>query len=228
MKFFQKIFGKNPDLPFQVGDKVRNPSGSILVVMEIDPKAEHGLGIVRTRNAARQESTTALKTHNFTLVDKNTPLSSPSFQPKRVRPEELAGGAYLRPKMVVLHGVCETNQGGFNCEPYRTYETTISDLTLGTEMLQVLKEAATMPIPGNLKDEQEKILKVCKVQSWSKLCENTLHCHVKQTPIEISFMPTQRDGKAFHHLPDLTIRIGATSSPEEIGKALRRGLQACS
>ena len=227
MKIFQKLFGKNPDLPFQVGDKVRDRWGNILVVMDIDPNAEQGLGTIRTRNAAGQESTTALETHNLTLVDKNMPVSSPSFQPKRVRPDELVGGAYLRPKMIVLHGVCETNQGGYNCEPYRTFETTVSDITLGTELLQVLKEAATMPIPGTLKDERDKIFKACKVPSWSKLCENTLHCRVKQTPKEISFLPTQRDGKAFHHLPDLTIRIEPGSGPEEIGKALRRGFQAC-
>jgi hypothetical protein len=227
MKFFQKIFGKNPDLPFQVGDKVRDKWGSILVVMDIDPGAEHGLGTIRTRNAAGQESTAALATHNLTLVDKNTPLSSPSFEKKRVKPEELVGGAYLRPKMIVLHGVCETNQGGFNCEPYRTFETSISDSALGIELVQVLKDAATMPVPKSLKDEQKKIFGAAKVQSWSKLCENSVHCNVKQTPTEISFLPTQRDGRTFHHLPGATIQIAPASSPEEIGKALRLGFQAC-
>jgi CDI immunity protein len=227
MKIFQKLFGKNPDLPFQVGDKVRDRWGNILVVMDIDPKAERGLGIIRTRNAAGQESITALKTHNLTLVDKNAPVSSPSFDRKRIKPEELTASAYLRPNVIVLHGVCQTNYGGYNCEPYRTFETTISDLTLGTELLQVLKEAATVSVPTSLKDEEKKIFKACKVQSWSKLCENSLHCNVTQTSKEISFLPTQRDGRAFHHLPDLTIRIESASSPEEIGKALRRGFQAC-
>ena len=229
MKIFQKIFGKNPDLPFQVGDKVRDPWGSILVVTKVDPKAENGLGIIRTRNAAGQESTTALMTTNhFTLVEKNTPLSSPSFTPKRVRPEELAASAYFRPKMMVLHGVCQTNQGGFNCEPYRTFETTVSDSMVGKELLRVLKEAGTTPVPANLKDEQKKIFSACKVRSWSMLCENALQCHIKQTSEQISFLPTQRDGRSFNHLPHLTIRIGATSPPEEIGKTLRSCFQVCS
>jgi hypothetical protein len=227
MNFFQKIFGKNPDLPFRVGDKVRDKWGSILVVMDIDPAAEHGLGTIRTRNAAGQESTTALATHHLTLVDKNTPLSSPSFERERVKSDELSAGAYLRPNMIVLHGVCVTNYGGFNCEPYRTFETTISDITLGTELVQVLKAAATMPVPKSLKDEQKKIFSTAKVQSWSKLCEKSVHCNVRQTPTEILFLPTQRDGRTFHHLPGATIQIGPASSPEEIGKALRLGFQAC-
>jgi hypothetical protein len=228
MTIFQKIFGKSPGLPFQVGDKVRDVYGSILVVTEIDPKAEHGLGIIRTRNAAGQESTTALATHHLTLVGKDTPVSSPSFAPQRVRPEELSASAYLRPNMVILHGVCQTNQGGFNCEPYRTFETTISDLTLGTELLQVLKEAATMPVPANLKDEREKIFKACKVRSWNALCENALLCSISQTSKQMSFLPTQREGRGFNHLPDLTIRIDAANSPEEIGKMLRQCFQVCS
>lgn len=227
MNIFQKIFGQSPDLPFQVGDKVRDVRGLILVVTQIDPKAEHGLGIVRTRNAAGQESTTALATHHLTLVGKDTPVSSPSFAPQRVRPEELAASAYLRPGMIVLHGVCQTNQGGFNCEPYRTYETTISDSALGAELLKVLKEAAAMPVPANLKDEREKIFKACKVRSWNALCENALQCSITQTSGQISFLPTQREGRGFNHLPDLTIKIEAMASSEEIGKALRRCFQVC-
>lgn len=228
MNLFQKFFGKNPDLPFQAGDKIRDRWGSILLVTEVDPKAEQGLGVIRTRNAAGQESATALVTHDFTLVDKNTPVSSPSFEPKRVRPEELSASAHLRPNMIVLHGVCQTNQGGFNCEPYRTFETTISDLMLGTELLQVLKEAATMPVPANLKDEHEKIFKACRVRSWSQLSEDALHCSITQMPQQISFLPTRREGRSFHHLPHLTLQTPATSPPEEIGKTLRRGFQACS
>jgi hypothetical protein len=161
-------------------------------------------------------------------VGKDTPVSSPSFAPQRVKPEELAASAYLRPNMIVLHGVCQTNQGGFNCEPYRTYETTISDSTLGTELLRALKEAATMPVPANLKDEREKIFKACKVRSWNALCENALLCNISQTSEQMSFLPTQRDGRSFNHLPDLTIKIEVTASSEEIGKTLRRCFQVCS
>lgn len=229
MKIFQKFFGKSRDLPFQVGDKVRDPWGAILVVTEVDPNAEHGLGVIRTRNAAGQESTTALtSTNHFTLVEKDTPVLSPSFTPKRVKPEELTASAYLRPNMIVLHGVCQTNQGGFNCEPYRIFENTISDLTLGTELIRVLKEAGTTPVPENLIDEQKKIFSTCKVRSWSALCENAFNCHIAQTSQQISFLPTKREGRGFNHLPDLIIRIGATSPPEEIGRALRRCFQACS
>jgi CDI immunity protein len=229
MKIFQKIFGKTPDLPFQVGDKVRDLEGAILLVTEVNPQAENGLGIIRTRNAAGQESITALiTTHHFILVEKNTPLSSPSFVPKRIKPEDLAASAYLRSNMIVLHGVCQTNMGGFNCEPYRTFETTISDLVLGTELLHILKEAGATPVPASLKEEQKKIFSVCKVRSWSALCENALQCGIEQTAEQISFLPTQRDGRAFHHKPDLTIRIGVASTPEETGKALRSCFQVCS
>jgi hypothetical protein len=228
MKIFQKIFGKTHNLPFQVGDKARDPRGSIFVVTEVDPKAENGLGIIRTRNAAGQESNTALITNQFTVADKNTPVSSPSFAPKRVKPEELTASAYLRPSMIVLHGACNTNQGGFNCEPYRTFETAISDPMLGTKLLHVLKEAGAMPVPANLKDEQKKIFSACKVRSWAALCKNAKHCQITQTPVQFSFLPTQRNGQTFNHLPDRIIRIGADSSPEEIGTTLRHCFQICS
>jgi len=228
MSFIQKLFGAKPkpDLPFQVGDKVRDLWGQVLVVTEIKPGAENGLGVVRTRNAAGKESSTALITHNLTLVDKSTPLSS-DFSIKRVRPDELNAGAYLRPNMIVMHGICQTNSGGYDCEPYRIFEPAISDLMLGTELLRVLKEAATTPIPADLKAEMKKLQEVCKVSSLSKLCENAVHCSVRQKPDEISFLPTRREGKAFHHLPDLTIKISAASTPEEAGKALRNCFQIC-
>ena len=228
MRFIQNLFGTKPrsDLPFQVGDKVSDLWGQILVITEIKPEAQGGLGLVRTRNAAGVENTVALMTHNLTLVDKKTPLAS-DFSTKRVRPDELMAGAYLRPKMVVLHGVCQTNCGGFNCEPYQSCETTVSDLRLGTELLRVLKEASTVPIPENLKIEQKKIFDVCKVRSWTQLCENTIYCSVTQTPDQIAFLPTANEGRGFNHLPEPTIRIAAASAPDEVGRNLRGCFQIC-
>jgi hypothetical protein len=229
MRFIRNLFGgkPKPDLPFQVDDKVRDLWGQILVVTEIDPTVDHGLGIVRTRNAAGVESAVALISHHFIVVDKNTSLSSASLIARRVRPDELAASVYLRSNMIVLHGVCQTSNGGFNCEPYRCFETTISDLILGTELLRVLKEASAMPIPANLKIEQKKFFDVCKVRSWSKLCENAVYCHIIQTPNQMEFLPAEREGPGFSHLPKLTIQIAATSTQEEVGRALRNCFQIC-
>jgi len=228
MRFIQNLLGKKPkpDLPFQVGDKVRDLWGQILIVTEIDPDSSGGLGVVCTRNAAGVENSVALITHNLTKVDKNTPLSS-DFTTKRVKPDEFSAGAYLRPGMIVLHGVCQTNSGGYNCEPYRSFEESISDSLLGTELLCVLKEASTTPIPANLKIEQQKIFDVCKVRSWAKLCENAVHCSVKQSSSEITFLPTQREGRAFNHLPELTVKISATGAQDVVGKALRSCFHIC-
>jgi len=52
-------------LPFGVGDRVRDPWGYEHTVIGIDPKAEHGMGVIRTRRSDGTEHKHALTAHGF-------------------------------------------------------------------------------------------------------------------------------------------------------------------
>lgn len=56
----------HPPLPFGVGDKVRDTFGCRHTVISIDPKAEHGLGMIRTRGDDGTEHAFAMIAHGLT------------------------------------------------------------------------------------------------------------------------------------------------------------------
>jgi hypothetical protein len=53
-------------LPFGVGDTVRDTWGNAHVVIQIDPKAERGLGVIRTRRQDGEEITHTMIAHGLT------------------------------------------------------------------------------------------------------------------------------------------------------------------
>ena len=152
-------------------------------------------------------------------IDKSYPI-------KKVNPDESSASAYLRAGRVSLHGHCLTNIGGLACEPYMSLDAGVSDSELGSALLRVLAESRATPIPYDFKAEQKKVLSNAGVRSWSKLADG-VSCSASQKPHEISIMPTRSEGRGFMHLPELTIRIPADSTSEQVGKALREGFQRC-
>jgi len=56
---------EHPPLPFRVGDTVRDPWGNEHTVISIDPKAEHGMGVIRTRASGDTEHAHAMIAHNL-------------------------------------------------------------------------------------------------------------------------------------------------------------------
>ena len=112
------------------------------------------------------------------------------------------------------------------CEPYLSLDAGVSDGDLGSALLSVLAESRTTPIPYDFKAEQKKVLNNAGVRSWSKLAEG-VSCSVSQKPDEISILPTRSAGRGFMHLPQLTIRVLGSSTPEQVGKALREGFKRC-
>ena len=65
--------GKSPgaEVPFRVGDRVRDTWGNYHTVIEVDPKAEQGLGIIRTRRESDGvELGSAMIAHGLTLVSR--------------------------------------------------------------------------------------------------------------------------------------------------------------
>lgn len=57
-------------LKFSVGDKVRDVWGNEHTVIQIDPKAEHGMGLIRTRRADGAELNHAMFAHGLTGITK--------------------------------------------------------------------------------------------------------------------------------------------------------------
>jgi hypothetical protein len=52
-------------LPFGVGDRVRDPWGNEHTVISIDPKAEHGMGVIRTRHSDGTEHAHTMIAHGL-------------------------------------------------------------------------------------------------------------------------------------------------------------------
>jgi hypothetical protein len=145
---------------------------------------------------------------------------------ERWKPEQSDAGAYLLANRIILHGSCLTTIGGLNCDPYLSMDANASDAEVGAALLRVLADARLTPVPTDHKAEQQKILRTAGVRSWSKLSEG-VSCSITQKAQEILILPTRREGRAFIHLPDLTIRVAAGSPPEQLGRALREGFQRC-
>jgi len=102
-----------------------------------------------------------------------------------------------------------------------------SDAEVGSALLGVLTEARIAPIPTDHKaEQQQRILHAAGVRSWSKLTDGVC-CSVTQKPHEVSILPTRSESRAFMHMPELTVRIPADSTPEQIARALREGFQRC-
>lgn len=55
-------------LPFGVGDRVRDPWGYEHTVIAIDPKAQHGIGVIRTRRGDGTEHEHAMIAHGLELL----------------------------------------------------------------------------------------------------------------------------------------------------------------
>ena len=65
----RRLGTEHPPLPFRVGDRVRDPWGNEHTVTSIDPQAEHGMGVIRTRR--RNDGTEhahAMISHGLELV----------------------------------------------------------------------------------------------------------------------------------------------------------------
>ena len=61
---------EHPPLLFGVGDRVRDPWGHEHKVISIDPNAEHGLGVIRTRRNDGTEHAQAMIAHGLEPVPK--------------------------------------------------------------------------------------------------------------------------------------------------------------
>jgi hypothetical protein len=63
----QPIVASSP-LPFGAGDRVRDAWGNEHIVLSIEPQAEHGLGVIRTRRSDGSEHAHAIIAHGLELI----------------------------------------------------------------------------------------------------------------------------------------------------------------
>jgi hypothetical protein len=74
-RWFARLLQRRPafelqPLPFGVGDRVRDTWGNEHTVISIDPKAEHGMGVIRTRRGDGTEHGHAMIAHGLEPVTK--------------------------------------------------------------------------------------------------------------------------------------------------------------
>lgn len=229
MNIFRSLFSPSPDLPFSVGDRVRDTFGHRHTVIAVDPRAEHGAGLIRTRRDDGQELGYLFYAHDLILL---TPaeLALPGRQEikcERINPDESSATAYLRADAIILHAQCPTNMGGLACLPCRRLPLPVTDDILGTSSLAILGEAITVPVPVDHKAELKRILQHAKITSWRKLIVESASCSIRSTPASLTITPSQRQGSASHHLPELAIELATPTAPAEIAQALRTAFQRC-
>ena len=226
----QQLGIKIPGVPFKVGDRARDIYMNGYTIIEIDPEADHGLGIIRARRDDGIEIAYALIAHGFSPVSEGDKLNQTPgrITVERRRPDESSAGAYLRLKNIILHGICITNIGGLTCAPHKSLTVTVSDEILGNTILTVLAEAKNAAIPSDLKTELQKISEAAGVRSWSTFRQKASYCCVCFTPKEISILPSKYERGAFLFLgKDADIHISSISTPEQVGRALREGFSRC-
>jgi hypothetical protein len=236
MNIFKKLFGggaapEKSALPFRVGDRVRDTFGARHTVIHIDARAEGGLGIIRTRSDNGFEMGHAIIAHGLKLLSPEEAASPPPREAgiKRVKPEESSLSAYLRADKIILAGICNTNIGGLVSGPYVALDSSAPDAELGTAVLTVLEAARTVPIPTNLKEEQQKLFSTVKVRSASKFNAGAVECSIWKKPGTLSITPSKNEGRGFSHLPSyFAVTISGDATPEAIGKGLREAFTKCS
>jgi hypothetical protein len=146
---------------------------------------------------------------------------------ERWKPERTHATAYLIARRIVLHGDCLTTSGGFACEPYLSIDARTSDAEIGAALVRVLAEARVATVPTNYKELMEKTVGTDEnVRLLSNLSKGVC-CSVVQMHGEIWILPTRREGRAVTQVLELKVRIPESSTPEEVGRALRDGFRRC-
>lgn len=149
------------------------------------------------------------------------------FNAKRSKPRNAAACAYLRKGKLLLHGSSVTQIGNLDCPPYQLLPGEIPDEQLGAALRETLSIARTAPPPDDLAAERQKLFATAKVRSWKQFNDGAVYCHVGMTPGEITIIPSRNEGRGFSHLPDQGITLPATSTPHQLGAALRDGFSRC-
>lgn len=163
----------------------------------------------------------------FSSSTESAPDRLPRVPRERLLSGESLAAVYLRADAIILHAYCPTNIGSLACLPCRRLPLPVTDEILGTSLLAILDESLTVPVPADHKAELKRILQQAKISSWRKLIVESASCSIRRTPSSLTITPSQRQGAANHHLPELDVDLALPTVPAEIAQALRTAFQRC-
>jgi hypothetical protein len=100
--------------------------------------------------------------------------------------------------------------------------------SLGNGIKTVINASlADVPFPTDWGPVFRPALDLAGVKSWSEFARNAQCVGVKGTESAIVILPWRKDRGSFFPLPDLEFQLSANASPEEVGKAVQRGIELC-
>lgn len=98
---------------------------------------------------------------------------------------------------------------------------------LGAALVSALAEAKHgVPHPADWNQVPHYLYEAAGVKTWAHFVKGAKNCAVAASSNEIKLTPTRNGGtqRGFEHLNDRELRIAATSTPAEIGAAIREAL----
>lgn len=138
---------------------------------------------------------------------------------------------YRRGNVLILQPFSTTTAGvGIATPPSVTLDAGASPEMIGLALVQAMQESRSeVPHPLDWKGVGGSLLAAAKVRSWSAFARGTLCCEVSDNGKFITLRPTINEGrKGFVHCPGDELSIPSSSSPEQIGTAVRKALELSS
>jgi hypothetical protein len=146
---------------------------------------------------------------------------------KLAKPRDEHAGVFLHkgkllfePHDVLTSGVHRSS------EPVEVLPEDSQDEAVGSVLLLTLARTRhDVPHPTSWSSEVP-VVRVAGCRSWTALAKTALFCTVELGPEELEILPTARRlaTRSFVHLPSRTIRLPATASTQEFGRAVREAL----
>src|SRR5688572_21201616 len=134
---------------------------------------------------------------------------------------------------ILVHPWQETDMGlGIASEPYLALPLEATAAKLGTSVLDALGGSGrTVPHPTAWKGQAAARLKAAGVKSERAFQDGTRYVRVERTQGGFLIEPsrnggTKGDAKGFAALPSHAIALDAGASADDLGKAIRKGLDA--
>jgi hypothetical protein len=135
---------------------------------------------------------------------------------------------------ILVHPWQQTDMGlGIASEPYLALPIEAAAAKLGTSVLDALGGSGrTVPQPTVWKGLAAARLKAAGVKSERAFHDGARYVRVERTDGGFLIEPsrnggTKGDAKGFEPLPDRAIALDAGASTDDLGKAVRKGLDSC-
>ena len=144
-----------------------------------------------------------------------------------------SAAVYQLKDRILVHPWQQTDMGlGIASEPYVAIPLEADVVKLGASILHVLGESGrTVPHPTVWKGQAAPRLKAAGVKSERAFQDGARYVRVERTHRGFLIEPsrnggTKGDAKGFEPLPDRAIALDAGASADDLGKAVRKALDA--